>query len=139
MEPLYRISFKVEYKTAIGESLCVVGNIPELYQYKAHMTWTDGHVWVLEDVPVYVPFFQYKYVVLDKGNPVRKEVGFDRICDLQLLQAQNKDLSSLVMHDHFDRFTVNFSMHYPIEEGEIMRINGDTAELGHWNEAGGPK
>lgn len=29
-------------------------------------------------------------------------------------------------------FTVNFSMYYPLKQGEILRMFGDTLQLGNW-------
>ena len=51
------------------------------------MKWTDGHVWVLEDllIEATTPYFEYKYVVLNNGNPEHWEGGFNRLADLYLL------------------------------------------------------
>ena len=102
------------------------------------MKWTEGHVWVLENVSISVPYFQYKYVVMNHGQPDRWEQGLNRIGDMVLLQSQSGGQTSLSLFDKFDRYTVNFSMHYPIEECEYMRINGDPEELGLWNKGLGP-
>ena len=73
----YSVTFKIGYKTDFGQSLCVVGSTSELgnwKQFRAHMKWTDGHVWTLCDVPIRnVQHFQYKYVVLKDGKPDRWE------------------------------------------------------------------
>ena len=124
----------------MGQSVAIVGNIEELgnwKQFKANMKWTDGHVWVLENVPISVPYFQYKYVIMRDGQPEKWEQGINRIGDLMLLSAQCKGGSSLSLNDQFDRYTVNFSMHYPVEDGEYMRINGDTDQLGFWQKGKG--
>lgn len=45
---LYNVNFKVFYQTIPGESICVLGSIPELGSWKTlkcHMTWTEGHIW----------------------------------------------------------------------------------------------
>lgn len=68
-EPI-RVTFKIKYETKPGQSLCIVGSIPQLGEwsdYKAQMSWTDDHVWVLEDFPLDVAYFQYKYVVMQDG------------------------------------------------------------------------
>lgn len=86
----------------MGQSLCVVGSIPELgnwKQFKAHMKWTDGHVWVLENLPVHVQYFQYKYVVLNNGQPDRWEQGINRIGDMALLLAQMGGSGSFSIYD----------------------------------------
>lgn len=76
------------YKTELGQSVCVVGGLDELgqwKQFKANMRWTEGHVWVLENVQISKPYFQYKYVVMKDGRPDRWEQGINRIADLALL------------------------------------------------------
>jgi len=56
------------YETVPGESICVVGSIPELGSWedlKAPMTWTDGHIWVLNrPINTTTPYFSYKYVLI---------------------------------------------------------------------------
>lgn len=45
------MTLRVPYKTDFGQSLCVVGNIEELgnwKQYNARMKWTEGHVWQIK-------------------------------------------------------------------------------------------
>ena len=47
----YHLDLRVYYKTTFGESICVVGSIPELgnwKEFKCHMKWTEGHIWVTE-------------------------------------------------------------------------------------------
>ena len=49
----YKVTFKVRKETQPGECLCVVGEIPELGQwqkFESKMTWTEGHVWILENL-----------------------------------------------------------------------------------------
>lgn len=75
---------------------------------------------------------------MKNGQPDRWEQGINRIADLALLQAQSGGGTQLSLLDQFDRYTVNFSMHYPVEDCEYMRINGDPEELGFWNKGDGP-
>ena len=45
---LYHVNFKVFYQTIPGESICVLGSIPELGSWKelkCHLKWTEGHIW----------------------------------------------------------------------------------------------
>ena len=64
----YSLMLSIFYETVPGESICVVGSIPELGGWedlKAHMTWTDGHVWVLNRPVITArPYFSYKYVLV---------------------------------------------------------------------------
>lgn len=88
---LYHVNFKVFYQTIPGESICVLGSIPELGSWKelkCHLKWTEGHIWQMTQ-----PFvtahanFTYKYVLMDNEmtEMVRWESGIDRIAELPLL------------------------------------------------------
>ena len=57
------------------------------------MKWTEGHVWVYENLKIdgKNPVFQYKYAVLNNGKPEIWEQGYNRIADLlSLHQVQNQ-------------------------------------------------
>ena len=135
VSPAISLTLKVAYKTDIGQSLCVVGNILALGKWEsfnAHMKWTEGDIWVLQDLPIEVDRFEYKYVVMDnKTSPLKWEKGHNRICDLNLLESQQKS-KSITLTDMFDKYSVNFNMHHPLKNNEFMRINGDTSQLGDW-------
>lgn len=75
---------------------------------------------------------------MNNGKPDRWEQGFNRIADLRLLSAENQGSSRLCLNDQFDRYTVNFSMYYPLKDTEYMKINGDPLELGFWQKGLGP-
>jgi len=38
----------------------------------------------------------------------------------------------MVLNDMWEMVTVNFSLYYPLQEGEVIRIYGDTLSLGNW-------
>jgi len=42
------------------------------------------------------------------------------------------------LNDVFDRYTVNFSIYFPLQPNEYMKINGDPEELGFWQKGKGP-
>ena len=89
----FLLTFKVPYKTELGQSLCVVGSLPSLGSWKsftAKMKWSEGHIWVLPDIRISDPYFQYKYVVLNNGQPERWEQGLNRIADLPLLKVSSQ-------------------------------------------------
>ena len=64
----YVLTLKIFYKTEFGESLQIVGSNEELgswKQYKCPMKWTEGHLWVAENLEVTsCSYFNYKYVVM---------------------------------------------------------------------------
>lgn len=84
------MSFRIPYQTSLGESLCIIGDVEELGAWKdftvAQMIWTEGHIWVLENVKVRSKnFFSYKYVHLKNGTPSCWEKGENRLADLRLM------------------------------------------------------
>ena len=85
---------KVRCHTSFGQSLCVVGSIPELgswREYKCHMQWTEGHVWVTKNPLVTSKsYFSYKYVLFQESKVKRWEKGIDRIADLRLLTCDKQ-------------------------------------------------
>ena len=66
---------------------------------------------------------------------VRWEDGLNRIADLKLLRAIG---APMTLVDEWERYTVKFSIYYPLKPNEVMRINGDLPELGGWNKGEGP-
>ena len=40
---------------------------------------------------------------------------------------------NLLFDDQWETVSVNFSMYYPLKEGEIIRIFGDSLQLGNWS------
>lgn len=75
--------------------MAVVGNIEELGNWKnfqkCQMKWTDGHVWVTEDLVTTQPFFLYKYVIMRDGKEQRWERGANRIADLDVLTDKSSN------------------------------------------------
>ena len=71
--------------TKLGQQLCLVGDLIELgnwTEFKAKMSWNDGHVWKFRFVCPSNVSFQYKYVVLNNNLPEKWESGANRIMDL---------------------------------------------------------
>jgi hypothetical protein len=63
---------KVHKEVEYGQSICVVGSIDQLGNWKdvkSNMRWTEGHVWE-SDTPITSNqlVFSYKYVILQKGE-----------------------------------------------------------------------
>ena len=40
---------------------------------------------------------------------------------------------NLIYNDLWETVSVNFSMYYPLKQGEIFRVFGDTLQLGNWS------
>ena len=87
----YRVTFRVQIKVNFGESICVLGSIPELgkwKEYKHHLKWTEGNIWEsVSPLTTHSFFFQYKYALLDKNATelINWEKGIDRLADLEIM------------------------------------------------------
>ena len=85
----HKVRLRIPYETSFGQSVSVVGSIPELgdwSSYKHDLQWTEGHVWLSKQpLTTTQRFFSYKYVVLDHGKVQMWEKGVDRIADLASL------------------------------------------------------
>ena len=53
------------------------------------MSWTEGHVWVTEEMVLDQAIFKYKYVLKEDNGATIWERGYDRIADLTLLENLN--------------------------------------------------
>ena len=86
----------MRFQTKVGQDLCVLGSIPELNKWstgkleelKPNMVWTEGHIWqMVAPLKVSVPFFKYKYYLIDKTGADNGcngwERGIDRIVDFK--------------------------------------------------------
>eukprot|EP00347_Sterkiella_histriomuscorum_P011252 403373163 len=108
-----------------------------------YIYFDQGHNWVSNVLTVAKDFFEYKYVIVETSSKkaIRWEQGFNRIADLKLLdQQQTNSTNHLIQKDEWDRFTIVFSIFYPLkDENEYMRINGDIEQLGMWNKGTGPE
>lgn len=104
----YNLTLRIKYETNLGESMSIIGDIEELgnwKNFKCHMTWTEGHVWVLRDLPIKEKsIFNYKYVLMKDGKPQTWEKGQNRIADLRLLQKTGTSVNSVEIHDEWQAF-----------------------------------
>lgn len=76
----------------MGQSLYVMGSIKELGEWKEFvcpLSWTEGHVWVTEEMVLDQAIFKYKYVLKEDNGATIWERGYDRIADLTLLENLN--------------------------------------------------
>ena len=140
-------TFKIKFETQLGESLCVIGEIEELGSWKnfvGKMKWTEGHIWVLEDLMIKSKsFFSYKYVLMKNEQPEIWEKGQNRIADLRILPDQrpnattsvnilrepshlaavSKDSKRVELFDTWESFSVKFSIYYPVENEQLENIH----------------
>merc|ERR1719401_2274393 len=77
------IEFRVQYNTAFGQDLRLVGSVPQLGGWDLSrslpMTWSAGNVWFVKvDLPHDAAPVEYKYVVTQKPA-VRWEEGRNHI------------------------------------------------------------
>ncbi len=67
-----------------------MGNIDELGKWtdfeKCKLKWTEGHFWVADNLVILnKPYFLYKYVIMELGEPKIWEQGPNRLADLDVL------------------------------------------------------
>lgn len=103
----YMLTLSIRYETNLGQSMSIIGDIEELgnwKNFKCEMTWTDGHVWVLRDLPIRSKsIFNYKYVLMKDGKPEVWEQGQNRIADLRLLKTHS---NSVEIFDEWQAFKI---------------------------------
>jgi hypothetical protein len=120
--------FSVYYETKPGEDMCILGDGPELGNWKdsekCTMSWTEGHIWVL-DKPMITnkTFFTYKYCLLDTKSGASGyvfEKGIDRILDLCLLEEDH-----LTYDEQVDRIVTNTALgHKPAQTKSVPKEKG---------------
>lgn len=143
----YSVTFRVQIKVNFGETLCVLGSLPELgkwTEFKHHLQWTDGHIW--ESVTPLIThsyYFQYKYALLDKNGTelINWEKGIDRLADMEIMpdvkmggssynqalsggevmQTNSYSSSTGIKHIHYndvwEEYNMSFTIWHPVEEG----------------------
>lgn len=108
----HKVKLRIPYETSFGQSLSVVGSIPELGDwstYKHELQWTEGHVWLSKQpLTTTQRFFSYKYVVLDHGKVQMWEKGVDRIADLATLC--HGPTGELVLEDSWQHYELRFEL-----------------------------
>ena len=99
----YKVTFQVDYHPDEYQSLFVVGSISHLGSWKEYlceMTRVLGDSWALEiAIPSYNSVFEYKYVVMNHGQPERWEQCSNRKADLKL---NSGDSNKVWFEDQFD-------------------------------------
>jgi len=65
------MTFNCKYKTQYGQTLCIVGDIEGLGEWKkfdAKMHWSQGDIWKYKLVMEKDSSFEYKYIILQDGK-----------------------------------------------------------------------
>jgi hypothetical protein len=136
----FTVNFSIKYATKPGQNIYVLGNLPQLGNWKEtklKLKWTEGHLWkgniVLEEN---LRYFSFKYVCFsDDGKFKRWEEGPDRIFDRTKFPPNDYDL---FINSIWNHLTINFNIYYPLNnEEEYMQIVGDPKNLGNWFKNGG--
>lgn len=144
----YSVTFKVQMKVNFGETLCVLGSLPELgkwKEYKHHLQWTEGDVWEsITPLMTHSYYYQYKYAVLEENGTklINWEKGIDRLADMEIMpdhkqsyqtggatlsgpdlaNVNQASLSSGIKYIHYndvwEQYNLSFTVWHPIEERE---------------------
>lgn len=75
-----KISFNIDYRTNWGESVFILGNIPELgennFAKAVELTLNGSESWsIIVDVPDTTPNFEYRYIIKHENGHVKQEWG----------------------------------------------------------------
>lgn len=135
-EEKYLVKFSIKYQTSPGQNIFILGNIPELGNWKDakfKLKWSEGHFWKGKlELPMDTDFFQFKFVCFSDDNKFKRwEEGPDRIFDKRTID-EDKDRTYKVdcMWEHF---SITFHIYYPVgNEVEHMQIIGGPQEIGGW-------
>ncbi len=156
-----KITFNIDYRTNWGESLYIVGTIPELGGTLAGdalvMNYSSGTWTLTVDVKGPVKNFEYRYFVRSDQGYVRKEWGKPH------LFMAGSNIRTYVVYDHWQDQPMDKSfyssmftdsvfrrerseMHKPepgclnlrvfapsVRPDEVLAIAGECAALGKWN------
>lgn len=66
---MQQIEFTCQKKTVVGQTVVLLGSIPELgdwKEFKAEMTWSEGHNWRYTLKIKKCESFKYKYALIEK-------------------------------------------------------------------------
>lgn len=137
----YSLTLRLRYETEFGQELFVIGSIPELGQWKKpkfKLIWSEDHIWETE-TPILTDqsYFSYKYVLVNNGQLVKWEDGFDRIADLDLLpEVAHRETGirkDVEINDEWEKFKIIFSVNFPPDDpNQIVSVSGETEILGSW-------
>eukprot|EP00178_Gracilaria_changii_P009315 TRINITY_DN272_c0_g1_i1.p1 TRINITY_DN272_c0_g1~~TRINITY_DN272_c0_g1_i1.p1 ORF type:complete len:539 (-),score=101.62 TRINITY_DN272_c0_g1_i1:1218-2834(-) len=134
---LQSLTFRVECDVQPGESLFMLGSIPELGEWnKAHSPPMTPVATGLFELVMKLPrarlsqSFEYKYFTRRADGSRRWEKGANRVaCPAEKALPH-------VWHQRWDLVCVQFSIYYPPPEGAVMHVTGDLPQIGAWFKPG---
>lgn len=113
--------FKIHYISLIEEELFIVGNQPELGDWRnlvCRMDWTNGHYWTKElSFSKSLEHVEFKFVCYNNvSHKTRWELGAKRFLNLQF-DENNQDQEYV-----WDYYQTKFLMRLPIQQEESVRM-----------------
>lgn len=141
------VKFRIKYRPEKGESLYLLGSIPELGSWnKMHsplmlpVPKEDGIYEVAMKLPRDVEHeeFEYKYFTRRGDGTRRWEGGENRVArpfDKGAPQERDAD-EAVLWDDRWEKIRVEFSIYYPTKENQVMHITGDPPQIGAWYKPG---
>lgn len=141
------VKFRIKYRLEEGESIYVLGSIPELGSWnKMHsplMTPAPKRDSIYELVMI-LPRdakheeFEYKYFTRRADGTRRWEQGDNRIArpfDKGAPRELDAD-EAVLWDDRWEKIRIEFSIYYPAKEHQIMHVTGDPPQIGAWHKPG---
>jgi len=143
----YHMHFRVKKKLPPGQSVHILGGIPELGMWDktkiyCRLVWTEGDHWITE-TPVITNkyYFQMKYATMDNASQkfIAYETGIDRLVDCEILDPMasghyrnfmfnnrpGRDSKCVILEDIYEAFEVVFSVSHPVPDiNDEMKLIG---------------
>ena len=125
------VCFSVVYQTNWGQNVYVVGDLPQLGEWREHsaikLRWTEGHVWTTTiRIPPNLPF-HYKYLIKGDDGFRRWEDGPNRYAT-----AAESPLENL-----WEQTKVTLAVRVQLASTtKTVYVNGDSEGLGEWDVKG---
>jgi len=136
MQPNHiRVFLGVNYHTVLGENVHVIGNIPELGNWNAklsfpltyhqHGNWSRALTLDRRD-----QIIEYKYIIVKEStNEIRWEEGSNRTLDTSSLNLKKNELINI---ESWNQREVNIRMKYNCGAKKILAICGEGVTFGNW-------
>lgn len=141
------IKFRIKYRPGEGESVYLLGNIPELGAWNkmnsplmAPAKNGDGIFEVTMTIPRDTEYeeFEYKYFIRRPDGSRRWEEGENRIArPFDKATPREKDCDGAVLwDDRWEKIRIEFSIYYATKTDQVMYVTGDPPQIGAWFKPG---